>query len=282
MKVSVIIPTYNEEKVIVKCLVSLSKQDYKDVEIVVVDDGSRDDTRLKVQKVKDKLSLNNLKLVSQKHKGTGSARNVGAKKSSGDILVFLDADMTFNYNFISNLLKPIIKGEAKGTFSKEEYVSNWQNIWARSWNINEGWMQRKRHPKSYPDKQKVFRAIVREEFVKAGGFDASKGYVDDWTLSDRLGYLAVVAPGAVFYHRNPDSLKEVFIQAKWVSKRNYKFGIIGVLFALLRSSLPFSLIIAVYKTIKSRHLPFILFKTIYDFGVFIGIIEYHVFHKSSR
>lgn len=282
MKVSIIIPTYNEEKVIGKCLTSLSKQNYKITEIIVVDDGSKDDTRLKVQKVKEKLDLKNLKLISQKHKGAGSARNLGVKNSRGEVLVFLDADMTFNNNFIKKLIDPILKGEARGTFSKEEYVSNWQKTWAKSWSVNEGWVKRRRHPENYPDEQKVFRAILRKEFERVGGFDETKGYTDDWSLSDRLGYKAVVSPGAVFYHKNPDSLKEVFVQAKWAAKRDYKFGLIGAFYAMLRSSLPISLITGMYKTVKNKHIPFLLFKIIYDLGVIIGIIEYQLLRKTSR
>ena len=90
MKISVIIPTYNEESVILDCLRSLASQSLKDFEIIVVDDGSTDTT---VEKLEDVMVLH------QNHLGAGAARNLGAKQAKGDILVFVDADMTFDRNF---------------------------------------------------------------------------------------------------------------------------------------------------------------------------------------
>jgi glycosyltransferase involved in cell wall biosynthesis len=271
--ISIIIPAYNEEKVIGDCLKSLKLQSYKDIEIIIVDDGSTDATA--------KLA-GNLQLLKQQHKGPGAARNLGASKAKGEILVFVDADMTFDKDFIKKLVAPIEKGKVRGTFSKEEYVSNWENIWARCWNINEGWEEKRRHPKNYPDKQKVFRAILKSEFDKAGGFDSSHGYIDDWSLSEKLGYEAVAVSGAKFYHRNPDSLREVFNQAKWIGKRHYKFGLIGDLYALLRASFPVSLIVGLLSAINNQLLAFLIFKVIYDFGVFVGILDFLITGKRIK
>ena len=272
MKVSVIIPTYNEKDVILDCLESLGEQTYDDFEIIVVDDGSTDRTID---------ALNSLStthypqstLFRQKHKGAGAARNLGASKAKGEILVFVDSDMTFEPDFISNLVKPIITGKAKGTFSKEEYVSNWNNIWAQCWNINQNWPAKMRHPKDYPDDDKVFRAILASEFKRVGGF-TSGGYTDDYSLSEKLGYKSTAALGAKYYHKNPGSLSEIFKQAIWIGKRPYKFGAIGNFFALVRVSLPVSLIIGLYKSIINFKFEFLIFKLIYDFGIFIGILSY--------
>lgn len=271
MKLSVIIPSYNEEKTIAECLASLDQQTYPDFEIIVVDDGSTDKTPKILKDLKGKLG--NIKTMQQKHKGPGTARNMGAKEAKGDVLVFVDADMTFDRNFLKNLVRPIVSGQAFGTFSKYEYVSNWNNVWARCWNINEGWEEKKRHPNNYPDRQKVFRAVLKKEFDRVGGFDPTAGYMDDWTLSRKLGYEALSAPGAIFYHRNPENPAEVFTQAKWIGKRPYKLGVMGSLIALIRASLPFSLFIGTLKSILSGNFVFLIFKLVYDFGIFVGVIE---------
>ena len=78
--------------------------------------------------------------------------------------------MTFDKDFLKNLARPIEEGSVKGTFSKDEYVSNWENIWARCWSINEGWELKRRHPKNYPNHQPVFRAVLKSEFDRVGGF----------------------------------------------------------------------------------------------------------------
>lgn len=279
MKISVIIPTYNEEAVISDCILSLSKQTYPDFEIIVVDDGSSDKTLQILSGLRAKFK--NLKVLRQNHKGPGAARNFGAKRAKGEILVFVDADMTFDKDFLNNLTFPIRNGKTKGTFSKEEFVSNWENVWARCWNINEGWEEKRRHPKDYPDFQPVFRAILKEEFDRVGGFTPG-GYDDDWSLSNKLGYKASVAKGAIFYHKNPSSLAEVFGHSKWVGKRKYKMGMLGLLLALIRSSFPVSLVIGFYKAVKSKEVRFLFFKLVYDLGIFIGILEMIFGGKKSK
>ena len=277
--ISVIIPTYNEAGVIKDCLDSLASQSHREFEVIVVDDGSTDLTMEVLSKYKN----NNLKLTVLKglHKGAGSARNLGSSKAKGEILVFVDSDMTFDENFLANLTKPIVEGKTKGTFSKDEYVSNWDNVWSKCWNKNEGWEDKKRHPKEYPDRQKVFRAILKKEFDKVGGFTAG-GYNDDWSLSEKLRYEADVAKDAIFYHRNPSTLNEVFYHAVWVGKRDYKLGALGFIVALLRSSLPVSIIMGAHGSVVYMLPQFIVFKVIYDFGIFNGILKYIFTKKGSK
>lgn len=279
MRISVIIPTYNEHDVLGNCLESLEKESIKDFEVIVVDDGSNDGTRALIKRLIK--NFRNLSLVESSHKGAGAARNLGAQKAKGRILVFVDADMTFDVDFLKNLIKPIESGRAKGVFSKEEYVANWSNVWSKCWNINEGWEEKRRHPKNFPDEQPVFRAILQSEFVKVGGFTPG-GYDDDWSLSRKLGYKAVNAPGAIFYHKNPSRLSEIYNHAKWVGKRKYKLGLLGYFIALLRSSLPVSLIPGVTKSINNRRKEFIVFKVVYDFGIFVGVCEYLLTGRKSK
>lgn len=277
MKITVVIPTFNEASVIQDCLNSLNNQSVHNFEVIVVDDGSTDKTNEVLQNFQFSVSNFQLKIIQGDHKGAGYARNLGVKEAKGDILVFVDADMTFDRNFIKNLIKPIENGKAKGTFSKDEYVSNWQNSWARCWNINEGWENKKRHPKNYPNHQPVFRAILKREFDKVGGFTPG-GYDDDWSLSKKLGYEALDSEllsksKAIFFHKNPASLYEVFNHAKWVGKRRYKLGQIGYLVALIRTSLPVSLLVGLIKSLVIFNYKFLIFKLIYDLGVFLGILN---------
>jgi len=280
MKVSVIIPTYNEEDVISKCLESLNKQTYTDFEVIVVDDGSSDGTSLKLRATSDKLDFR-LTVMEQKHEGAGAGRNLGAKQAEGEILVFVDSDMTFDKHFLKMLIKPITASRSKGTFSKDEYVSNWDKPLARYYNLNEGWEKKKRHPKNYPNTQKVFRAILKSEFDQVGGFTPG-GYNDDWSLSEKLGYEATLAPKAIFYHKNPDNLKEIFNHAVWVGKRKYKYGYLGFLVGIVRVSLPISMIIGLIKGVMIYDLMFVIFKIIYDFGVFVGILKYIFKNSGSK
>lgn len=276
MKVSVIIPTFNEQKSIIDCLVSLQGQSLKDFEIIVVDDGSTDKTVEKIESWRSN-SLVPLKLLHQAHQGPGLARNKGAKEAVGEILVFVDADMTFDEHFLEKLIKPIAKDNKIGTFSKEERVLNQNNLWGKAWNLNKNLPIDRMHPLDYPDHQPVFRAIKKSAFIQSGGFRPI-GYIDDYTISQSLGEEAVVAPGAIFYHRNPENLAEIWQQARWVGKSEYKNRKIKneflmKLIVMIRYSLPFSLIGGTIKAV-SFNLPFfILFKIIYDLAIEISVIE---------
>lgn len=86
--ISVVIPLYNKEKTIEQSLRSVLGQEGCEFEVVVVDDGSTDNS---VEQVK-KINNPNIKLVSQPNGGPGAARNTGAKAANGNWLVFLDAD----------------------------------------------------------------------------------------------------------------------------------------------------------------------------------------------
>ena len=277
MKVSVIIPTYNEEKVIGDCLKSLSEQTYKDLEIIVVDDGSTDNSRFKIQSPKLQFKIQNLKLLEQRHLGPGEARNLGAKQAKGDILVFVDADMIFDKKFIEMLIKPIMTEKAIGTFSKDELVLNKDNVWSKCWNLNKGLPFDKMHPKNYPEQQQVFRAILKKEFEKTGGFSPI-GYIDDYTISEKLGVKAKVAPNALFFHKNPESLNEVFKQARWIGKSEYKRrkikneNLMRVI-ALVRHSIPFTLIHSCIRVLRYRLPEYFLFKIVYDFAIEVSLIK---------
>lgn len=189
--------------------------------------------------------------------------------------------MTFNKFFLKNLTSPVISGRLKGTFSREEYVGNWENKWARCWNYNQNLKNKRLLPNTYPKTQKVFRAILKDEFDKVGGFSKG-GYTDDDTLSKKLGYKAIAAENAKYYHKNPSSLKEVFFQAKWAAKRKYKLGFWGICAALFRLTLPITKISAVYKSIKYKTPSFYIFKFVYNTGATFGILEYYLFGKIAK
>ena len=270
MKISVIVPVFNEATSLKNCLESLFKQELTDYEVLVIDDGSTDTTLESVLEFKTKKSL---KILKQRHQGPGSARNLGAKEAEGKILVFIDADMEFEKNFIKKLVRPILEGKTIGTFSKEEYLLNKENKWARFWNVNLGRSPEKMHKDDYPDTQPVFRAILKSEFEKAGGFDTNIGYTDDWSLSRKLGVDAVNAPGAIFYHKNPERLSEVWIQARWFGKNEFLTkNIFRKVFNLIRYDVIFSLIRGIYLSLKLRDFNFLIFKTIYDSAVSTSVL----------
>lgn len=90
LRISIIIPVYNEEKCIRKCLDSIFNQTLKDVEIICIDDGSTDNTLSILSEYKYKHE--NFKIIQQKNSGAGEARNKGLKAAEGEFIAFMDAD----------------------------------------------------------------------------------------------------------------------------------------------------------------------------------------------
>ena len=85
--VTVVIPTFNRREVIVQALQSVFAQSYRDFEVVVVDDGSVDDTETGIVSFRDRV-----RYVFQDHAGPGRARNHGISLAHGDLIAFLDSD----------------------------------------------------------------------------------------------------------------------------------------------------------------------------------------------
>ncbi|MCX8131257.1 MAG: glycosyltransferase family 2 protein [Clostridia bacterium] len=88
--VSVVIPMYNVERYIEETLTSVLNQTYKNIEVVVIDDSSRDKSADIVKKMQSRFS--NLKYIYKENGGVSSARNVGIRNSTGEYIAFLDSD----------------------------------------------------------------------------------------------------------------------------------------------------------------------------------------------
>ena len=99
-KFSVIIPVYNVEKYIKKCLDSVFNQTFKDFEVIVINDGTPD-------KSMDIVKQYDVKVIEQKNQGQSAARNNGIKKAKGDYLIFLDSDDYWEKELLSEINKSL-------------------------------------------------------------------------------------------------------------------------------------------------------------------------------
>ncbi len=103
--VSVIIPLYNAEKYIAETLQNVLEQTYSPIEILVVDDGSTDNS-LAIART---FECKNVKIFSQINSGASAARNFGLREANGDFIQFLDADDLLSENKIENQIKLLLK-----------------------------------------------------------------------------------------------------------------------------------------------------------------------------
>lgn len=109
-KVSVIIPAYNTEKYISKCLISLIKQTLKDIEIIVINDGSTDKTFEIISKFA--LIDSRVKVLSQENKKQGVARNVGTSDALGEYIGYVDSDDWVDLDYFEKLYTSAKKYDA--------------------------------------------------------------------------------------------------------------------------------------------------------------------------
>lgn len=98
-KVSIIVPTYNREKELSTCIDSLLNQTYKDIEIIIINDGSTDNTDELIKTYKDK----RIKYYNRTNHGIGNSRNYGIDKSNGDYISFIDSDDYVDNCFIEKM-----------------------------------------------------------------------------------------------------------------------------------------------------------------------------------
>lgn len=257
--VSIIIPAYNEEKYIIKCLSSLKKQSYPRYEIIFVDDGSSDRTKEIAEQYADTV-------ITQAHQGAGVARNNGAKKSKGSILVFIDADMFIDNDYLKHIVAPIIKGKAVATSVKEEYVANVSNIWSYCFQIDNNLAFNKRIPLTKETTSDKFRAIKKQSFIKLGGYKEKSGYGEDKILKKPE---ALIVSSAICYHYNPETLKDVFFSARWMGRSK---ALKKTKKNLLRYSIINSLVISLKKIFLGAPLEFLFYKVVFDIGICIGIL----------
>lgn len=108
-KISVILPVFNEEMLIERCIDSILKQTYKNLELIIVNDGSTDGTLEKIKKYND----NRIRIYGQKNQGAGQARNRGLEEATGDFICFVDSDDTINKNFLEIMSKLLKEKQAQ-------------------------------------------------------------------------------------------------------------------------------------------------------------------------
>lgn len=108
MKVSIIVPVYNGHDFLERCLDSVVNQVYKNIEIIIVDDASTDDTKEIIKKYSEK-DKRIIPFYQSENKGVSAARNTGLKAATGDYIVFLDSDDTITKEAIRRMIDLSIK-----------------------------------------------------------------------------------------------------------------------------------------------------------------------------
>lgn len=104
-KVSIIIPVFNTEKYIEECINSAANQDYENTEIIAINDGSTDNSKIILDKLKN--NYKSLIVISTKNCGQSAARNTALELAPGELIIFLDSDDSLEKNTVSTCVKKI-------------------------------------------------------------------------------------------------------------------------------------------------------------------------------
>ena len=105
-KVTIIIPIYNAYETIDKCLDSVIKQTYKDIEVIIINDGSKDNSINKINKYAEQYRY--IKVIDKKNEGVANTRDLGIKKATGDYILFIDQDDYITDDYVEQFVVYII------------------------------------------------------------------------------------------------------------------------------------------------------------------------------
>lgn len=121
-KVSIIVPVYNVEKYLEKCLYTLVNQTLKDIEIIVVNDGSPDNSSIIIDKFSKKYKKK-IKVLNQENQGLSDARNNGLKLATADYIMFVDSDDYVELDFVEKMYNKAISEAADVVICGNNVVS---------------------------------------------------------------------------------------------------------------------------------------------------------------
>lgn len=221
IKASVIIPNWNGQDLLIDCLTSLSKQTFKNFEVVLVDNGSEDDSIKYTMK-----NFPQVKIIKlDKNYGFAKAINVGVRKSEAKYVIFLNNDTKVDKDWVRNLV--VCADSHPEVISVNSKILNFYNrklIDGVGISINEVGQARSIGFKEddrgqYEKEQYIFGAtgaaslFKRRDFIKVGGFDENffmySEEVDFAFRAQFLGYKSIYCPKAIIYHKHKSTAKKL-------------------------------------------------------------------------
>jgi glycosyltransferase involved in cell wall biosynthesis len=200
--ISIVIPARNEGRRIARCLCSLGNQSLvpERYEIIVVDDGSDDDSAQVAQ-------LHGARVVRQQKKGAAAARNLGIAEARGEVILFTDADCIADEHWAERLANPLLEASIQGTVGR---IITRQKHWLARLiqaELDERYsrMQQSRFIDFINSGNCGFKRALLDE----NRYDESFSWIEDLELSFRLargGNRMIFVPDAIIAHEHPQNL----------------------------------------------------------------------------
>ena len=201
--VSVIIPTFNSEKFLATCLESLKRQTWREMEVIIVDDGSMDST-LEIAKIHE------CRVIKNPKRGRAEAKNEGIRRSLGEYLLFIDSDMELHNNVTNECIELVKRNQRiGGVIIPERSVGS--NFWVKVRDF-----ERSFYTDSTAESARFFPARLAKE---VGGFEEDVVFFEESTLPykiQRKGFNVSAKVESFILHHEED-----FSLANWLGKKFY-------------------------------------------------------------
>ena len=235
--VTIIVPVYNVEKYIYECVDSLIKQTYKNIEIILIDDGSKD----KSGTICDNYAASDarIKVIHKQNEGLGFARNTGLKTAQGNFVTFIDSDDKADADLVENLVNGIYEANgdtciggfkrisANGVIGFEERYDKavfegknvYNNLFARMlgsapdkhdairmsvWNVMYSMDIARRHNIEFPSE----RVFISEDIIWDSEYYK---YAKKAIVIDSTAYNYRITPGSLTQKYKPDMLEKICV-----------------------------------------------------------------------
>lgn len=211
--ISIILPAYNHAKIIKACILAILKQTYSPLEIIVVNDGSTDNTMEVLSKFGDKIII-----INQNNQGSNLARNNGFFASSGEYLLFCDADVIMKPNMLARLEQALEKNP-QASYAYCSFRFGWKKFYGIEFS-----------PQRLKKKNFIHTGslIRRKDFL---GFDPHIRRLQDWDLWLTMlehGHIGILVDELLYQVKISGKSR---IGSSWLPSRVYsipweKFGFI--------------------------------------------------------
>lgn len=241
MKISLITVTYNSEKYLEHCLMSVIKQTYKDIEHIIVDGNSTDNTLSIIERYSSHISH----WISEKDRGMYDAINKGMKLATGDVIGVLNSDdVLASSDVISEIAKCFVKNKVESLYGDLEYVDQhddekvlrfWKGLDYKRKRFKFGWMPA--HPTFY---------FKRELFERFGGYESHYFTSADYELMARYLFLnkvsSVYLPKLIVRMRKGGASNSSLPRRLRANRRDY--------LAMKKNKISFPFIISILKPVR--------------------------------
>lgn len=220
-EISVVVPVYNAGEFVERCYNSINEQDFKDIEIIFVDDGSSDNSLSLLNKIADKDSK--VKVISQENKRQGGARNTGVKAAIGNYIAFVDADDFISSDFLSSLHHVIKKYDADISMAGViRYKGENNKRTLLKYDREECFIEKREKSAVSVGNgtgRGIWNKLYRKEFLTKNNLEFREHVsYEDCDYSAKAVYLAekiaITPQGNYFYFVNPKSTMRAFIDSK--------------------------------------------------------------------